>query len=114
MQLAIMIGIVIFMAIGASILTNYCVTALEKLYFKRALSMEYFAWLRVMFAGILYVFVLAIPTVELIYTLKLISLANIAIQTMKLNGVYKLKRRNGAMPVKPVSPLARFNPFKKK
>ncbi|MBL5885705.1 hypothetical protein I7V28_19580 [Lelliottia amnigena] len=109
-----MICIVIVMAIGASFLTNYCVTVLEKLYFKRALNMEYFAWLRVMFAGVLYIFVLAIPTFELIYTLKLISLANVAIQTMKLNGIYKLKRGNGAMTVKPESPLSRFNPFKKK
>lgn len=114
MQLTIMFGIVILMAIGASFLTNYTVTQLEKLYFKRALSMEYFAWLRVMIGGVLYAFVLAIPTFEFIYTLKLIALANVAIQTMKLNGVYKLKRKAGAMPVKPESPLARFNPFTKK
>ena len=109
-----MFCIVILMAIGASFLTNYAVTLLERLYFKRSLSMEYFAWLRVMLGGILYVFVLAVPTFELIYTLKLIALANVAIQTMKLNGVYKLKRRNGDMPVKSESPLSRFNPFRKK
>lgn len=114
MQLTIMFGIVILMAIGASFLTSYAVTLLEKLYFKRSLSWEYFAWLRVMLGGVLYAFVLAVPTFEFIYTLKLIALANVAIQTMKLNGVYKLKRKSGAMPEKPDSPFSRFNPFRKK
>ncbi len=49
-----------------------------------------------------------------IYTLKLVTLINLGIQTMKLNGVYKYKRTGILPPGGALSNLTRLNPFKKK
>ncbi|EAT8837664.1 hypothetical protein G3L44_004103 [Salmonella enterica] len=47
-------------------------------------------------------------------TLKLVTLINLGIQTMKLNGVYKYKRTGILPPGGALSNLTRLNPFKKK
>nr|AQT24028.1 hypothetical protein [Salmonella enterica subsp. enterica serovar Enteritidis] len=43
------------------------------------------------------VFIQVAPQFTLLYTLKLVTLINLGIQTMKLNGVYKYKR-TGILP----------------
>ncbi len=50
-----------------------------------------------MCAGLLLVFIQVAPQFTLLYTLKLVTLINLGIQTMKLNGVYKYKR-TGILP----------------
>ena len=70
--------------------------------------------LRVMCAGLLLVFIQVAPQFTLLYTLKLVTLINLGIQTMKLNGVYKYKRTGILPPGGALSNLTRLNPFKKK
>lgn len=92
MELGIMVCIVLLLSVAAAWISNKTVDLLERFYFKRPLSMEYAAWLRVMCAGLLLVFIQVAPQFTLLYTLKLVTLINLGIQTMKLNGVYKYKR----------------------
>ncbi len=99
---------------GGGVISNKTVDLLERFYFKRPLSMEYAAWLRVMCAGLLLVFIQVAPQFTLLYTLKLVTLINLGIQTMKLNGVYKYKRTGILPPGGALSNLTRLNPFKKK
>ncbi|WP_318591142.1 hypothetical protein [Enterobacter kobei] len=68
----------------------------------------------VMCAGLLLVFIQVAPQFTLLYTLKLVTLINLGIQTMKLNGVYKYKRTGILPPGGALSNLTRLNPFKKK
>lgn len=92
MELGIMVCIVLLLSVAAAWISNKTVDLLERFYFKRPLSMEYAAWLRVMCAGLLLVFIQVAPQFTLLYTLKLVTLINLGIQTMKLNGVYKYKK----------------------
>jgi len=109
-----MVCIVLLLSLAAVWISNKAVKLLETHYFKRPLSMEYAAWLRVMCAGLLFIFIQLAPAITFLYTLKLVALLNLGVQTMKLNGVYKFKR-TGMMPSKSVLPdLNRFNPFRKK
>lgn len=96
MELGIMVCIVLLLSVAAAWISNKTVDLLERFYFKRPLSMEYAAWLRVMCAGLLLVFIQVAPQFTLLYTLKLVTLINLGIQTMKLNGVYKYKGQNFA------------------
>ncbi|MGT8318110.1 hypothetical protein ACVUFU_23355 [Salmonella enterica subsp. enterica serovar Typhimurium] len=85
MELGIMVCIVLLLSVAAAWISNKTVDLLERFYFKRPLSMEYAAWLRVMCAGLLLVFIQVAPQFTLLYTLKLVTLINLGIQTMKLN-----------------------------
>ncbi|MFD2023409.1 hypothetical protein ACFSKS_25825 [Pseudocitrobacter faecalis] len=114
MELGIMVCIVLLLSVAAAWISNKTVDLLERFYFKRPLSMEYAAWLRVMCAGLLLVFIQVAPQFTLLYTLKLVTLINLGIQTMKLNGVYKYKRTGILPPGGALSNLTRLNPFKKK
>ncbi|MDJ9440149.1 hypothetical protein LEF32_23455, partial [Salmonella enterica] len=114
MELGIMVCIVLLLSLAAVWISNKTVGLLEIHYFKRPLSMEYAAWLRVMCAGLLFIFIQMVPAFTFLYTLKLVALLNLGVQTMKLNGVYKFKR-TGMMPPKDAPhDLGRFNPFRKK
>lgn len=55
MELGIMVCIVLLLSVAAAWISNKTVDLLERFYFKRPLSMEYAAWLRVMCAGLLLV-----------------------------------------------------------
>ncbi|EDA9891100.1 hypothetical protein AXT66_20070 [Salmonella enterica subsp. enterica serovar Heidelberg] len=114
MELGIMVCIVLLLSVAAAWISNKTVDLLERFCFKRPLSMEYAAWLRVMCAGLLLVFIQVAPQFTLLYTLKLVTLINLGIQTMKLNGVYKYKRTGILPPGGALSNLTRLNPFKKK
>lgn len=92
-----MLCIVLLLCLSAAWISNRTIDLLEKYYFKYQLSMEYAAWLRVVCAGLLFAFIQVAPPFALLYTLKLASLINLGVQTMKLNGVYKYKRK-GIMP----------------
>ena len=94
-----MVCIVLLLSLAAVWISNKTVGLLEIHYFKRPLSMEYAAWLRVMCAGLLFIFIQMVPAFTFLYTLKLVALLNLGVQTMKLNGVYKFKR-TGMMPPK--------------
>ncbi|HDX1827075.1 TPA: hypothetical protein RN777_004919 [Escherichia coli] len=114
MELGIMVCIVLLLSLAAVWISNKTAGLLEIHYFKRPLSMEYAAWLRVMCAGLLFIFIQMVPAFTFLYTLKLVALLNLGVQTMKLNGVYKFKR-TGMMPPKDAPhDLGRFNPFRKK
>ncbi|MGV7963775.1 hypothetical protein QPK13_22740 [Photorhabdus tasmaniensis] len=114
MELGIMVCIVLLLSLATVWISNKAIVLLETYYFKRPLSMEYAAWLRVICAGLLLVFIQLAPQVTLLYTLKLVALINFGVQTMKLNGVYKFKRV-GIMPTKDTrTDLSRFNPFRRK
>ncbi len=109
-----MLCIVLLLSLAAVWISNKAVRLLEVHYFKKQQSMEYAAWLRVMCAGLLFIFIQLAPAFTFLYTLKLVALINLGVQTMKLNGVYKFKRK-GMMPTKSALPdLNRFNPFRKK
>lgn len=114
MELATMVCIVLLLSLGASWISNTAIILLEKHYFSRALSLEHAAWLRVGMAVILYCCVLMVPPAIMVYTIKLVALANIAIQLMKLNGVYNYRRREKAGLTQDKSDQSRFNPFRKK
>ncbi|HFW3543041.1 TPA: hypothetical protein ACIBH9_002444 [Salmonella enterica subsp. diarizonae serovar 61:l,v:z35] len=113
MELGIMVCIVLLLSLAAVWISNKTVGLLEIHYFKRSLSMEYAAWLRVMCAGLLFIFIQLAPAFPLLYTLKLVALLNLGVQTLKLNGVYKFKR-TGMLPKDALQDLNRFNPFRKK
>ena len=54
--------------------------------FKRPLSMEYAAWLRVILLPVLlFIFIQMAPAFTFLYTLKLVALLNLGVQTMKLS-----------------------------
>ncbi|EEX1006226.1 hypothetical protein D3981_004206 [Escherichia coli] len=114
MELGIMVCIVLLLSLGASWISNWTIELLEKFYFRRQLSMEYGAWLRVACAVLLYVFTLLMPHIGMLYTMKLVALVNIAIQIMKLNGVYKLKRAGGQYQTSSLALRIRDNFFRKK
>ncbi len=61
MELGIMVCIVLLLSVAAAWISNKTVDLLERFYFKRPLSMEYAAWLRVMCAGLLLVFIQVAP-----------------------------------------------------
>ena len=107
-----MVCIVLLLSLAAVWISNKAVGLLEIHYFKRPLSMEYAAWLRVMCAGLL--FIQMAPAFTFLYTLKLVALLNLGVQTMKLNGVYKMKRTGMLPPKDALQDLNRFNPFRKK
>ncbi len=56
-----MVCIVLLLSVAAAWISNKTVDLLERFYFKRPLSMEYAAWLRVMCAGLLLVFIQVAP-----------------------------------------------------
>jgi hypothetical protein len=68
----------------------------------------------VMCAGLLFIFIQMAPAFTFLYTLKLVALLNLGVQTMKLNGVYKMKRTGMLPPKDALQDLNRFNPFRKK
>ncbi|EKR5116336.1 TPA: hypothetical protein JLP25_003980 [Escherichia coli] len=114
MELGIMVCIVLLLSLAAVWISNKTVELLEIHYFKRPLSMEYAAWLRVTCAALLLIFILMAPDFTFLYTLKLVALFNLAVQTMKLNGVYKFNRKGMLPPKGANQELNRFNPFRKK
>ncbi|KAE9798754.1 hypothetical protein GP662_23540 [Escherichia coli] len=67
-----------------------------------------------MCAGLLFIFIQMAPAFTFLYTLKLVALLNLGVQTMKLNGVYKMKRTGMLPPKDALQDLNRFNPFRKK
>ena len=94
-----MVCIVLLLSLAAVWISNKTVELLEIHYFKRPLSMEYAAWLRVTCAALLLIFILMAPDFTFLYTLKLVALFN----------------RKGMLPPKGANQeLNRFNPFRKK
>lgn len=109
-----MVCIVLSLSLVAVWISNKTVELLEIHYFKRSLTMAYAAWLRVVCAGLLFIFIQITPDFTFLFTLKLVALLNLGVQTMKLNGVYTFNRK-GMLPPKDVNQvLNRFNPFRKK
>lgn len=109
-----MVCIVLLLSLAAVWISNRTVEWLEIHYVKRPLSLEYAAWLRVMCAGLLFIFIQMAGVSAFLYTLKLVALVNLGVQVMKLNGVYKFKR-TAIMPSKDaLRDAGHFNPFRKK
>lgn len=63
-----MVCIVLLLSLAAVWISNKTVGLLEIHYFKRPLSMEYAAWLRVMCAGLLFIFIQMVPAFTFLYT----------------------------------------------